>query len=241
MPVNEYDDPRLAAVSDALDPDRSDLDLYAALATELGARSLLDIGCGTGAFAIRMAELGLSVTGLEPAGAPLEVARAKPGADRVTWLHGDAGVLPPLQVDLATMAANVAQVFLTEADWRATLTRVGAALRPGGHLVLETRDPARRAWEEWTRESSYTSARVAGIGPVHAWCEVTSVALPFVSFSWTHVFDDDGTTVVADSTLRFRSREEIAASLAATGYVVDDVRDAPDRPGREWVFLARRA
>ena len=23
------------------------------------------------------------------------------------------------------------------------------------------------------------------------------------------------------------------------GFVVDEVRDAPDRPGREWVFVAR--
>ena len=40
--------------------------------------------------------------------------------------------------------------------------------------------------------------------------------------------------------LRFRSRDELADSLAAAGMVVDEVRDAPDRPGREFVFVARR-
>jgi len=39
--------------------------------------------------------------------------------------------------------------------------------------------------------------------------------------------------------LRFRDRDEIAASLAAVGFAVEDVRDAPDRPGREFVFIAR--
>jgi hypothetical protein len=42
------------------------------------------------------------------------------------------------------------------------------------------------------------------------------------------------------STLRFRHRDEVAASLAAAGFVVDEVRQAPDRPGRELVFVARR-
>jgi hypothetical protein len=41
-------------------------------------------------------------------------------------------------------------------------------------------------------------------------------------------------------TLRFRERDEVEAALRAHGYVVDDVRHAPDGPGRELVFLARR-
>ena len=31
------------------------------------------------------------------------------------------------------------------------------------------------------------------------------------------------------------------APLALAGFVVDEVRDAPDRPGREFVFIARKA
>ena len=45
---------------------------------------------------------------------------------------------------------------------------------------------------------------------------------------------------MSDSTLRFRERDEVVATLVANGYVVEDVRDAPDRPGRELVFFARR-
>ena len=39
-----FEDPRLAAMYDALDPDRSDLDVYRAIADELGARRVLDVG-----------------------------------------------------------------------------------------------------------------------------------------------------------------------------------------------------
>jgi hypothetical protein len=54
----------------------------------------------------------------------LAMARAKPAADAVRWMHGDATTLPALQVDAAFMTANVAQLFLTDGDWAAaTLTR----------------------------------------------------------------------------------------------------------------------
>jgi hypothetical protein len=41
-------------------------------------------------------------------------------------------------------------------------------------------------------------------------------------------------------TLRFYERDEIEASLNAAGFEVDEVMDTPDRPGLEWVFVARR-
>ncbi|MBO0836242.1 MAG: class I SAM-dependent methyltransferase, partial [Actinobacteria bacterium] len=139
MPDAIFDDPRLARIYDPLDPDRSDLDVYAAIAAEFGARSVLDVGCGTGTFACLLAARGLEVTGVDPAGASLDVARAKPGAGAVRWLHGDATTLPLMQADLATMTGNVAQVFVADDDWLATLRGVHAALRPGGRLVFETR------------------------------------------------------------------------------------------------------
>jgi SAM-dependent methyltransferase len=232
---------RLAELYDPLDPDRGDLDVYAAMAVELGARSVLDIGCGTGTFACLLARRGLTVTAVDPAAASLEIAQAKTGADRVRWVHGDATDLPPLRVDLATMTANVAQVFLTDAEWAATLRAVHAALRPGGHLVFETRDPAARAWLEWTRERSYQRIVIPGIGAVQTWEDLLEVSGELVSFRSTNVFESDGAVLTSDSTLRFRPRDQLAASLAAAGYVVDEVRQAPDRPGRELVFVARRS
>jgi len=239
VPDAASDDPRLAALYDVLDPDRSDLEVYADLVTELGAGSVLDVGCGTGTFAVMLAERGLAVTGVDPAGASLDVARAKPLADRVTWIHGDATSLPPMQVDVATMTANVAQVFLTDVGWDAALRGVRTALRPGGHLVFETRVPGRRAWESWTAARSTTE--VPGIGAVTEWYEVTDMQEDplLVTFDAHNLFPD-GEDIVSTSTLRFRSREELDASLHAAGFEVMDVRDAPDRPGGEWVYVARR-
>jgi SAM-dependent methyltransferase len=235
-----FREPRLAEIYDPLDPDRSDLDVYAALADELGARSVLDIGCGTGTFACLLAQRGLDVTGVDPATASLDVARRKPGADRVRWLAGDATTLPPLQVDLVTMTANVAQVFLTDEDWAAVLAAAWSALRPGGFLVFEVRDPARQAWLEWTREATYQQASIPEVGTVETWIDLTDVTLPDVSFRTTFTFAADGVTLTSDSTLRFRPKEDILTSLETAGFEVHAIRDAPDRPGREWIFIAQR-
>ena len=232
-------DPRLAAIYDALEADRGDLDAYLALADELGARRVLDVGCGTGTFALLLAERGLEVTAVDPAKASLDVARAKPGSDRVRWIHGDAAALPPLEVDLATMTGNVAQAIVVQSDWDATLRGVRQVLTSGGHLVFETRDPAYRGWLEWNRPASYRVTPVEGLGPIESWVELTDVSLPLVSFRHTWLFPD-GEVLTSDSTLRFRQREEVEASLVAHGYLLDEVRDAPNRPGREFVFVARR-
>ena len=234
-----YTEPRLAALYDPLDPDRSDLEVYAAMAAEFGARSVLDIGCGTGTFACLLASRGFSVTGLDPALASLDIARAKPFGDRVRWVHGTVGALAPaLDVDLATMTGNVAQVFLTDEEWNAVLAAAHAALRPGGRLVFETRDPARQAWLEWERPHTYVKAVVPGIGGVETWEDLIEVSGEFVTFRSTCVFDSDGAVLTSDSTLRFRGRDAVRDSLAAAGFTVDEIRDAPDRPGREFVFVA---
>ena len=166
-----FENPRLAAIYDALDPDRSDLDVYVGTPDQLGARRVLDVGCGTGTFAILLADRGLEVTGVEPAGGSLDVAQAKPGANRVCWIHGNATTLPPMQVDLVTMTANVAQAIVDLPGWEGTLRGAYDALRPGGHLVFQTRDPAYRAWQEWNREESYSITEIQGIGAVESWVD----------------------------------------------------------------------
>jgi ubiquinone/menaquinone biosynthesis C-methylase UbiE len=216
-----FSDPRLALLYDDFDGARDDLDHYERIVRELGARRVLDIGCGTGSLACRLACTGFDVVGVDPADASLAVARGKPGGDQVSWLHGDATALPPLQVDVAVMTGNVAQVFLADAELSATLRGIHAALRPGGHLVFESRRPEHRAWLVTLRR------------------EVTAVDLPLVSFRQTYTFAD-GTRIVSESTLRFRSQAEIERSLGAAGFVVLDVTDAPDRPGREFVFIAQK-
>lgn len=65
-------------------------------------------------------------------------------------------------------------------------------------------------------------------------------ALRDLTFRCSYRFLSDGRVVSSDSMLRFPNRDEMEASLAATGFTTLDVRDAPDRPGREYVVIAAR-
>lgn len=236
----EFQHPRLAGVYDRLDPERSDLDLYLAVADELGARRVLDVGCGTGTFALLLAERGGEVIGVDPAAASVQVARAKAGAQRVRWIDGDATSVDVADRDLVTMTGNSAQQIADPDGWRVTLAACHRALRPGGHLVFETRRPQARAWQGWTREATYACTQVEGVGVVSRWVELVALQGPLVTFRWTFEFAADGAALTSTSTLRFRTRTEVEADLHGAGFSHVQVRDAPDRPGAEMVFIARR-
>jgi SAM-dependent methyltransferase len=239
VPDAIFSHPRLAAVYDALDPDRSDLDVYVAIAEEFGATTALDVGCGTGTFACMLARRGIEVVAVEPASASLDIARGKPHGERVRWILGDATTLPAMSVEMAFMTANVAQVFLTDDDWSATLQGIHGALRPDGLLVFESRDPARRAWERWTPELTRVRADVPEVGVVESWTQLLDADGERVTFRTLTRFSSDGAELESTSTLRFRTQAALEQSLTAAGYQVIEVRDAPDRPGREFVFIAR--
>lgn len=244
VPDAIFDHPRVARVYDPLDPDRSDLDTYIDLVDEFGASAVLDIGCGTGTLCSRLAiERGLRVLGVDPARASVDVARTKTGADRVTWLVGTAvDVAADLshrqQYDLATMTANVAQVFLRDEEWIANLRAIQTCLRPGGYLAFESRVPSDRGWERWTKELTHQVVEVEGEGPVEDWVQVTKVDGEFVTFESPTIFRADGECIDSTSTLRFRSKEALCRSLTEAGFTKTEVRDLPYAPGRGWLMVA---
>jgi SAM-dependent methyltransferase len=235
-PDPTFADPRQAVLYDVFNGDRSDLDAYLRIAHEVGAQRVVDVGCGTGSLAVRLAARGLLVTGVDPADASLDVARPKPHGELVTWVHGDATSLVGIEpADLAVMTGNVARVFVSDEDWHATLRAIRSFLRPGGWFVFETRRSEVRDWENWNRPPSpvvLPDGRTAVLS-----CTVTEVELPLVTFEGSTAIGDE--VLRSRSTLRFRERDELERDLARHGFGVLEVRDAPDRPGKELVFLAQ--
>jgi hypothetical protein len=93
-----------------------------------------------------------------------------------------------------------------------------------------------RDWENW--DSALTSVALPNGKTAFVSQTVTMVEPPLVTFESCLVVE--GESLVSTSTLRFRERDEVVGDLATHGFEVLDVRDAPDRPGKEFVFVSRR-
>jgi SAM-dependent methyltransferase len=210
----------------------------------LRATSIVDLGCGTGLITRELARQGYQLIGVDPAPAMVDIARCSTYGDRVHWIDGDASQLGTPDADLAIMTGHVAQFFLNDEHWHATLTALGAALRPGGTLAFESRNPGAREWEGWTPEARRTvDDRTAG--RVDMWSEVHDVRDGIVSYTIHYAFVATGEEVVSPIKLRFRSEEELTESLRGAGFTVERVYGDWDRrpassTSRELIVVAAR-
>lgn len=241
-----YTDPRLAAVYDRENSGRWDTDFYLDLADELAAVVVTDLGCGTGALACDLAAKDRHVTGVDPATAMLDIARARSGAQRVTWIEGTAADLTTASSDLIVMAGHVAQVFLDDDEWREVLEHIHRALVPGGHLAFETRNPAARPWERWDRAGSFAAFEAEDGGEAFdSWLGSVEVRPGVVAMTGHTRFRSTGEEITTTSSLRFRGRQEVETDLAAAGLVLqacygDWDRGSLSATSPEMIFLARR-
>ena len=162
-----YIDPELVQFYDLENEGGADQDYCIAFAK--GARSVLDLGCGTGQVAVALAA-GRNVNGVDPAGAMLDVARGRPGGESVEWVEADARhVRLGKEFDLVLLTGHAFQVFLTEQDQRAVLETIAAHLAPEGRFIFDSRNPEAREWLEWVPEESQRSVQHPRLGTVQAW------------------------------------------------------------------------
>ena len=184
--------------------------------------------------------------GVDPSRAMLEVARNRPGGDRVRWIEGDASRLDgSAAADLVIMTGHVAQVIADDESWHATLGAAFRALRPRGRVVFESRDPGAKGWTAWTPAASHRWFEDAVIGPFEMWYELTDVQGDRVRYEIHYVLADAGEELVSSNELRFRTELELTASLTNAGFVVEHVfgdwnRQPVDLATPELIFAATR-
>lgn len=210
-------DQRLVELYDQDNPDGPDHDFYRALAAEVSARRILDLGCGTGILTVTLAGKGRDIVGVDPSPSMLSYARHRPGSEHVEWILGDSSSIPRDGFDYAVMTGNVAQ-HIPDGQWERTLLDLRRALRREGILAFESRNPAAREWENWA--SVERSTRETLHGPLTEWQDVSELAPGVVELRAHNLFVDSQDVVTETLVLTFRSRGVLEEQLRAADFEV---------------------
>jgi SAM-dependent methyltransferase len=139
--LEEFRDPQTYDLEvEDYDEDRPLVEQWARL---LGG-PLLDLACGTGRMALRMAAQGYQVTGVDIVPEMIGQARKK-ATERglsIEWVVADARTFHlQKQFPFVFMLCNAWQFFLTREDQEALLARVREHLHPEGCFLFGTRNP----------------------------------------------------------------------------------------------------
>jgi SAM-dependent methyltransferase len=128
--------------------------VWKALGLKRGAR-VLDVACGTGRHAVRLARRGADVVGVDASAAYLRGARrAARGLKNARFVRGDMRRLPYAgEFDAAVNLWTSFGYFETPAEDLEVLRGVARSLKPGGKFLIDLIDyaavTARRRFKNW--------------------------------------------------------------------------------------------
>ncbi|MFD6177517.1 MULTISPECIES: ubiquinone/menaquinone biosynthesis methyltransferase [unclassified Isoptericola] len=179
--------------------------------------SLLDIATGTGVIALEAARQypGATIHGVDFSEGMLEGARAKPGADAVTWEFADANALP--YDDGSFDAVTHGYLLRNVEDAERVLAEQLRVLKPGGRLALLETCPPRGLLK-------YPVA--LGV----------KVVIPLLGQLVAR--DKSSYTYLEETTLGFMSPEQVASILWRLGF--DDVTWRRRFLGTHMIVSARK-
>jgi SAM-dependent methyltransferase len=219
-PAGLYSDKATARLYDHFNPWGADNEFYLALARETGG-PVLDLGCGTGLAASRIAAEGFQVVGADPAASMLAIARSRPGSAQVAWVHAAGQALNrPERFALIYMTGHAFQALLSDEAAVAVLRNAGRHLAPGGRLAFDTRNPLARAWLRWTPAEWREQVEIPGEGRVEETGEAAhDPATGIVTIRHLYRWLDRGFERRALSRVRFIDRPHLVRLMEEAGLV----------------------
>ena len=219
MPTEDvFKEDFFASLYDSVNPWSASDEFYFHRALESGG-PVLDLGCGTGMLACRIASRGLRVTGVDPAAAMLRVARSREGGDKVRWIQSDGQSLQLAErFQFISMTGHAFQALLTDEDAVALLRAAARHLDREGRFVFETRNPAARAWLAWTPERSRRTVQSPERGRVSVFYDAEAEPESgIVTIREHYSLQDKGVERVGSNRIRFVDREQLSGLLAEAG------------------------
>jgi SAM-dependent methyltransferase len=106
---------------------------------------VLDVGCGTGVLAERLAERGYEVTGVDPSEGMLEIMRRRSPASAAVRASGTELPFEDSRFDLVYTVATLHHIA-EPAAVAGTLAEMVRVTRPGGRIVVWDHNPRNPYW-----------------------------------------------------------------------------------------------
>lgn len=178
---------------------------------------VLDIATGSGDLALDALEQpGVRVTGADFTDEMLDIARARPRAEQIDWVHADALDLPFADASFDVVTHGYLLRNIT--DIPRALAEQFRVLRPGGRLVvLETSPPS---------------------GPMKPFTHAY-ISMVFPALGRVFGTDPEAYEYLSATTRSFHTPREVVGMLLDAGFV--DVRTRPFMFGTLTVYAARKA
>ncbi len=132
-------------------------------------RQVLDLSCGEGTFAVKMAKRGLRVTGVDRSSAMLRLGRrkAREARLRVRFIESDVRALRfHEEFDFATSWYDSLNYILRLDDLKKTFAGVFRALQPGGYFLFDMNTP-RTLSKGWQRHPSFVEVDTRDAFVIH--------------------------------------------------------------------------
>lgn len=235
-----------------------EIDFYRERAREAKVRgeSLLEVACGTARIAIRLAQEGVKVVGMDLSEEMLEIARRK--STDIRWVKGDMRTLDLGETfGLVIVPGHSFQFMLTPQDQVQALETFKNHLSPGGRLVIHL-DHQSLDWlgdllgdlgGKFEQSGDVKHPRTGHIiRRAHAWTYMPSTQTATVVSKWEEIGEDN--TVIQSwerkpMALHCVFRFEMEHLLARTGFEVeafygDFHKNELNHNSSEMIWVARR-
>lgn len=219
----EFSDPRVVVLYDILNLFGKDSEFFCQQSAKLLAKTIIDLGCGTGLLTCELAKRGHKVTGIEPSKAMLAIAQAKPHAEQIKWIQGSFEHIDGLHADMILMTSHVAQFFLDDGEWKGMLQAAYKALITGGHLVFDIRRLTNPPFVGWPTEGNRRKFENIPAGAVEWWFNLLSVEGERVQYELHYFFTHSGEKAVSVNELVFRSQNKITEALSQAGFEIETI------------------
>lgn len=251
-----------ARTYDTVVPDwPGEIDFYRQLAAEVFAndQAVLEVACGTGRVAVRLAQEGGEVVGLDLSSAMLDVAREKSaGMGNVRWAQGDMRSFDLGEsFGLVIIPGHSFQNILTADDQFACLASIQRHLAADGRLVVHLDQPEVSWLGDLTRDlGGVFEASDPFVHPqtghqirtLHAWSYEPATQTAISHKGWEELDKDGQVTDRLDRgpiRLHVVFRFEMEHLLARTGFAVEAVygdfyQQELQDDSSEMVWVARR-